>query len=58
MINSNGIVIFTSPKPRNDQTEAVQIAAFRSWRRVFRGDYPESRCVFEKNTRYHILVIN
>ena len=35
MIKSNGIVIFTSPKPRNDQTEAVQIAAFRSWRRVF-----------------------
>ena len=35
MIKSNGIVIFTSPKPRNDQTEAVQIAAFRSWRRAF-----------------------
>ncbi len=35
MINSNGIVIFTSPKPRNDQTEAVQVAAFRSWRRAF-----------------------
>ena len=35
MIKSNGIVIFTSPKPCNDQTEAVQIAAFRSWRRAF-----------------------
>lgn len=35
MININGIVIFTTPKPRNDQTEAVQIAAFRSWRRAF-----------------------
>ena len=35
MIKSNGIVIFTSPKPCTDQTEAVQIAAFRSWRRAF-----------------------
>ena len=29
------MILITSPKPRNDQTEAVQIAAFRSWRRAF-----------------------
>jgi len=29
------VILFSSPKPRRDDTEAVQISAFRSWRRVF-----------------------
>ena len=29
------MILFSSPKPRNEQTEAVQVAAFRSWRRAF-----------------------
>jgi len=29
------LILFSSPKPRNEQTEAVQVAAFRSWRRAF-----------------------
>jgi len=29
------MILFSSPKPRRDDTEAVQISAFRSWRRVF-----------------------
>jgi len=29
------VIIFSSPKPRRDGTEAVQISAFRSWRRIF-----------------------
>jgi len=29
------VILFSSPKPQRDDTEAVQISAFRSWRRVF-----------------------
>jgi len=29
------VILFSSPKPRREDTEAVQISAFRSWRRVF-----------------------
>jgi len=29
------VIIFSSPKPRKANTEAVQISAFRSWRRIF-----------------------
>jgi len=29
------LILFSSPKPRNDKTENVQISAFRSWRRIF-----------------------
>jgi hypothetical protein len=29
------VIIFSSPKPRQANTEAVQISAFRSWRRIF-----------------------
>jgi len=29
------VILFSSPKPRRGDTEAVQISAFRSWRRVF-----------------------
>ena len=29
------VIIFSSPKPRQANTEAVQISAFRSWRRTF-----------------------
>jgi len=33
------LILFSSPKPRREDTEAVQISAFRSWRRIF----PKSR---------------
>jgi len=29
------VILFTSPKPRQANTEGVQISAFRSWRRIF-----------------------
>jgi len=29
------VILFSSPKPRRGDTEAVQISAFRSWRRIF-----------------------
>lgn len=29
------MILFSSPKPRREDTEAVQISAFRSWRRIF-----------------------
>jgi len=29
------LILFSSPKPRLTNTEAVQISAFRSWRRIF-----------------------
>lgn len=29
------MILFSSPKPRRGDTEAVQISAFRSWRRIF-----------------------
>lgn len=29
------MILFSSPKPRRADTEAVQISAFRSWRRIF-----------------------
>ena len=29
------VILFSSPKPRQANTEAVQISAFRSWRRIF-----------------------
>jgi hypothetical protein len=32
------LILFSSPKPRRGDTEAVQISAFRSWRRIFPKD--------------------
>jgi len=29
------VILFSSPKPRRADTEAVQVSAFRSWRRIF-----------------------